>query len=69
MGSITNLDNDNIISAAIEELSEEERQGYLVAEEHFMAQFLKGFKKRSCGPGEEGARVSDSHLQAEQQSG
>ena len=45
MGSITNLDNDNIISATIEELSEEERQGYLVAEEHFMVQFLKGFKK------------------------
>ena len=49
MGSITNLDNDNIISATIEELSEEERQGYLVAEEHFMVQFLKGFKKDRAG--------------------
>ena len=49
MGSITNLGKVNIISATIEELSEEERQGYLVAEEHFMAQFLKGFKKDRAG--------------------
>ena len=33
------------ISTSIEELSEEERQEYLVVREHFKAQFLKGFKK------------------------
>ena len=48
MGSITNLGKVNIISATIEELSEE-RQGHLVAEEHFRAQFLKGFKKDHAG--------------------
>jgi len=40
---------DIIISATIEELTEEERQDYLVAEEHFRAQFLKGFKKDLSG--------------------
>ena len=45
MSSLTDLDKDNIISATIEELSEKEEQAYLVAEEHFMAYFLKGFKK------------------------
>ena len=48
MGSITNLGKVNIISATIEELSEE-RRGHLVAEEHFMVQFLKGFKKDRAG--------------------
>jgi len=45
MSSLTDLDKDNIISDTIEELSEKEEQAYLVAEEHFMAYFLKGFKK------------------------
>jgi len=40
---------DIIISATIEELTEEEQQDYLVAEEHFRAQFLKGFKKDLSG--------------------
>ena len=44
MGIITDLDEGNI-STSIEELSEEERQDYLVVREHFKAQFLKGFKK------------------------
>ena len=43
-GVITDLDEGNI-STSIEELSEEERQEYLVVREHFKAQFLKGFKK------------------------
>ena len=46
MGVITDLDEGNI-SASIEELSEEERQDYLVVRKHFKAQFLKGFKKIS----------------------
>ena len=46
MGVITDLDEGNI-STSIEELSEEERQDYLVVREHFKAQFLKGFKKIS----------------------
>ena len=48
MGIITDLDESNI-SASIEELSEEERQDYLVVREHFKAQFLKGFKKDEKG--------------------
>ena len=48
MGVITDLDEDNI-STSIEELSEEERQDYLVVREHFKSQFLKGFKKNQQG--------------------
>ena len=48
MGVITDLDEGNI-STSIEELSEEERQDYLVVREHFKAQFLKGFKKNQQG--------------------
>ena len=44
MGVITDLNEGNIFTS-IEELSEEERQDYLVLREHFKAQFLKGFKK------------------------
>ena len=44
MDVITDLDEGNIF-ASIEELSEEERQEYLVVREHLKAQFLKGFKK------------------------
>jgi len=36
---------DNITTAAMEELTNEERQAYLIAKEHFKTQFLKGFKK------------------------
>jgi hypothetical protein len=45
MGTSSELNKDNIISASLEEVSEEERQDYLVAEEHFKTQFLKVFKK------------------------
>ena len=48
MGVITDLDEGNI-STSIEELSEEERQEYLVVREHFKSQFLKGFKKNQQG--------------------
>ena len=48
MGVITDLDEGNI-SASIEEVSEEECQDYLVAREHLMSQFLKGFKKNQQG--------------------
>ena len=49
MGSATKIDKDNIITATIEELNEDERKAYLVAEEHFKAQFLKGSKKDRGG--------------------
>jgi hypothetical protein len=49
MGATSELNKDNITSATIEELSEEEHQDYLVAEEHFKAQFFKGFKKDRAG--------------------
>ena len=35
--------------AMIGELTEEEHKVYLIAEGHFMAQFLKGFKKDRGG--------------------
>jgi len=49
MGSITNLDKDNIITVTMEELTEEEHKSYLVTEEHFKVRFLKGFKKNRGG--------------------
>ena len=49
MGSITNLDKDNIITVTMEELTEEEHKSYLVTEEHFKVWFLKGLKKNRGG--------------------
>lgn len=49
MGANCELDLENIISATIEELTKDERQDYLMAEEHFRAQSLKGFKKDRSG--------------------
>ena len=43
MGS-SEINKENIITTTIEELSEEECKAYLIAVEHFKAQFLKGFK-------------------------
>ena len=48
MGS-SEIDKKNIITATMEELTEEERKAYLLAEEHVKAQFLKGFKKDHGG--------------------
>ena len=48
MGSLE-IDKENIITATIEELTEEERKAYLLVEEHVKAQFLKGFKKDRGG--------------------
>ena len=48
MGS-SEIDKNNIITATIEELSEEECKAYLLLEEHVKAQFLKGFKKDRGG--------------------
>ena len=48
MGS-SEINKDNIITATIEELSEEERKTYLLLEEHVKAQFLKVFKKDRGG--------------------
>ena len=48
MGVITDLDKGNN-STSIAELSEEERQDYLVVREHLKAQFLRGFKKNQQG--------------------
>ena len=40
MGSITNLDKDNIITATMEELTEEEHKSYLVADDPFVPCFF-----------------------------
>ena len=48
MGS-SEIDKENIFTATIEELTEEERKAYLLVEEHIKAQFLKGFKKDHGG--------------------
>jgi len=39
----------NVIKATMEELTDDERQAYLIAEEHFKGQFLQGFKKERGG--------------------
>ena len=65
MGVVTDLDEGNI-STSIEELSEEERQYYLVVREHFKAQFLKGFKKNQQRLGHEGSRLRDALLHAQE---
>ena len=43
------IDKKNIITATMEELTEEERKAYLLVEEHVKTQFLKGFKKDHGG--------------------
>ena len=48
MGS-SKIDKENIITATMEELTEEERKAYLLVEEHIKSQFLKGFKKDRGG--------------------
>ena len=45
MGTHGEFHNDNVIKATMEELTEEKRKAYLIAEEHLKEQFLKGFKK------------------------
>ena len=47
--STSEIDKDNIITATMEELTEEERKAYLLVEEHVKAQFLKVFKKDRGG--------------------
>jgi len=47
--SSSDISKDNIITASMEELTEEERKAYLLVEEHVKAQFLKGFKKDRGG--------------------
>ena len=48
MGS-SEIDKKNIITATMEELTEEERKAYLLMEEHVKTQFLKGFMKDRGG--------------------
>ena len=48
MGS-SEINKKNIITATLEELTEEERKAYLLVEEHVRTQFLKGFKKDRGG--------------------
>ena len=49
MGSKAEISGSNVIKATMEELTEDERRAYLIAEEHLKEQFLQGFKKeRGC---------------------
>ena len=48
MGS-SEINKENIITAMLEELTEEERKAYLLVEEHVKAQFLKGLLMRRTG--------------------
>ena len=43
------VNKENIITATLEELIEDECKAYLLVEEHVKAQFLKGFKKDRGG--------------------
>ena len=49
MGTHGEIHNDNVIKATMEELTEDERRAYLIAEEHLKEQFLQGFKKERGG--------------------
>jgi len=49
MGTHGEIHNDNAIKETMEELTEEERKTYLIAEEHLKEQFLQGFKKERGG--------------------
>jgi len=49
MGTHGEVHNDNVIKATTEELTYDERQAYLIAEEHLKEQFLQGFKKERGG--------------------
>ena len=65
MGAITDLDEGNI-SISIEELSEEERQDYLLVREHFKSTILEGIQEKSARPGHEGSRLHDALLHAQE---
>ena len=49
MGSHGEISNDNVIKATMEELAEDERRVYLIAEKHLKEHFLQGFKKERGG--------------------
>ena len=49
MGTHGEIHNDNVIKATMEELTEDKRRAYLIAEEHLKEQFLQGFKKERGG--------------------
>ncbi|XP_039776983.1 uncharacterized protein LOC120644422 isoform X1 [Panicum virgatum] len=49
MSSKAEISGDNIIKATMEELTEDERRAYLIAEEHMRECFLQGFKKERAG--------------------
>ena len=49
MGTHGEIHNDNVIKATIEELTEDERKTYLIAEEHLREHFLQGFMKERGG--------------------
>ena len=49
MGSHGEISNNNVTKATMEELTEDERWAYLIAEEHLKEHFLQGFKKERGG--------------------
>ena len=49
MGTHGEIHNNNVIKATLEELTEDERRAYLIAEEHLKEQFLQGLKKKRGG--------------------
>jgi len=49
MGTRAEVHDDNIIKATMEELTEEEHQAYLIAEEHLKEHFLQDFRKERGG--------------------
>ena len=67
MGTHGEIHNDNVIKATMEELTEDERRAYLIAEEHLKEQFLQGFKKERGGLFKRVVwGIRDAILQAEQ---
>ena len=69
MGTHGEIHNDNIIKATIEELTEDERKAYLIAEEHLREHFLQGFKKGARRSIQEGRGVRDAIMQVKPRQG
>ena len=63
MGTHGEIHNDNVIKATMEELTEEERKAYLVAEEHQGA-LPSGIQEGSWWPRQEGGGVRTAVSQA-----
>ena len=69
MGTHGEIHNDNIIKATMEELTEEERKAYLIAEEHLKGAVSSGIQEGARRPSQEGRGVRDAIVQVKPRQG